>query len=59
MKAWRLPQGAVRTRGKAMTSLLQMSKSEFITSVMPVSAEQEQREDLFVMFATRKGYGAP
>ena len=56
MKAWRLPQGAVRTRGKAMTSLLQMSKSEFITSVMPVSAEQEQREDLFVMFATRKGY---
>lgn len=56
MKAWRLPQGAMRTRGKAMTSLLQMGKNESITSVMPISIEQENKEDLFVMFATRRGY---
>ncbi len=56
MKAWRLPQGLPRTRGKAMVNLLPLGKTEQITTVMPISAHKTPSEERFVIFATRNGY---
>ncbi len=56
MKAWRLPQGLPRTRGKAMVNLLPLGKVEQITSVMSLSSQESEDENLFVIFATRKGH---
>ena len=58
MKAWRLPQGQPKTRGKAMVNLLPLGKTEQITSIVSISAEAGEAadENRFVIFATHKGY---
>ena len=59
MKAWRLPQGLPRTRGKAMVNLLPLGKTEQITTVMPISLQEPggpDGDERFVIFATRNGH---
>ena len=56
MKAWRVPQGASRTKGRAMANLFPIAKNELITSVMLITKTLENKDNLFVTFATRKGY---
>ena len=54
-KVWRLPLGSPQSRGKALVNILPLEKDEWITSVMLLPEDQEERERLDVMFATRKG----
>jgi DNA gyrase subunit A len=55
MKAWRLPQGDPRSRGRALVNLLPLQQGETITSVMALPEDEHDWDKLDVMFATRSG----
>jgi len=55
MKAWRLPQGDPRSRGRALVNLLPLQSGETITSVMALPEDERDWDQLDVMFATRSG----
>jgi DNA gyrase subunit A len=55
MKAWRLPQGDPRARGRALVNLLPLEQGETITSVMALPEDERDWDMLDVMFATRSG----
>ncbi|MBY0565021.1 MAG: DNA gyrase subunit A [Hyphomonadaceae bacterium] len=55
MKAWRLPLGDPRTKGRALVNLLPLEPGETITSVMALPEDERDWEKLDVMFATRSG----
>ena len=54
-KVWRLPVGGPQSRGKALVNIFPLSKDERIESVMPLPDDEESRNQLDVMFATRTG----
>ena len=54
-KVWRLPMGSPQSRGKAMVNIFPLSKDERIESIMPLPDDEEDRQQLDVMFATRSG----
>ena len=54
-KVWRLPVGGPQSRGKALVNIFPLSKDERIESVMPLPDDEESRNQLDVMFATRSG----
>lgn len=56
LKVWRLPQSSPQGRGKAMVNLLPLETGERITTIMPLSEDEEAWNDLNVMFATRSGH---
>jgi DNA gyrase subunit A len=55
MKAWRLPAGDPRTKGRALVNLLPLAQGETITSVMALPEDERDWDKLDVMFATRSG----
>ncbi|MBC7770114.1 MAG: DNA gyrase subunit A [Phycisphaerales bacterium] len=55
MKAWRIPVGDPRTKGRALVNLLPLGQSESITSVMALPEDERDWDKLDVMFATRSG----
>ncbi|HRD28148.1 MAG TPA: DNA gyrase subunit A [Caulobacter sp.] len=55
LKVWRLPMGAPTSRGKAFVNLLPIEPGEAITSILPLPEDEEQWDQLDVMFATRSG----
>ncbi len=55
MKAWRLPAGDPRTKGRALVNLLPLNQGETITSVMALPEDEHAWDKLDVMFATRSG----
>ena len=55
MKVYRLPPGTPQSRGKAMVNLLPLEEGEWIQTVMPMPAEDENWEDYQVMLATSSG----
>ncbi|MEO1642824.1 MAG: DNA gyrase C-terminal beta-propeller domain-containing protein, partial [Pseudomonadota bacterium] len=54
-KVWRLPVGSPQSRGKALVNIFPLSKDERIESIMPLPDDEEDRQQLDVMFATRSG----
>ncbi|MEL6858887.1 MAG: DNA gyrase subunit A [Pseudomonadota bacterium] len=54
-KVWRLPVGSPQSRGKALVNIFPLAKDERIESVMPLPDDEESRNELDVMFATRSG----
>ncbi|MEM9378054.1 MAG: DNA gyrase subunit A, partial [Pseudomonadota bacterium] len=54
-KVWRLPIGGPQSRGKALVNIFPLSKDERIESVMPLPDDEDSRNQLDVMFATRSG----
>ena len=55
MKAWRLPAGDPRTKGRALVNLLPLQQGEWITSVMALPEDERDWDKLDVMFATKSG----
>jgi DNA gyrase subunit A len=56
MKAWRLPQGDPRTKGRALINLLPLQQGETITSVMALPENEQDWDKFDVMFATKSGH---
>jgi DNA gyrase subunit A len=52
LKVWEIPLGGRHSRGKPIVNLLNMTQAEDIAAVVPV---REFSDDLFLLFATRKG----
>mgnify|MGYP002622913538 FL=1 len=55
LKTWRLPQGDLRSRGRALVNLLPLQQGEWITSVMALPEDEEVWQRMDVMFATKSG----
>ncbi|MFN3465289.1 MAG: DNA gyrase subunit A [Terricaulis sp.] len=55
MKAWRIPAGDPRTKGRALVNLLPLGQGETITSVMALPEDEHDWDKLDVMFATKSG----
>ncbi len=55
MKAWRLPLGDPRSKGRALINLFPLAQGESITSVMALPEDEHDWDKLDVMFATRSG----
>ena len=52
LKAWKLPLSSPQAKGKAMINLLPLDEDERITTVMPLPEDQEEWNNLYVVFAT-------
>jgi DNA gyrase subunit A len=55
LKVWRLPIAEPQGRGKALINLLPLDPGERITSIMPLPENEEDWQNLDVMFATTRG----
>ena len=55
MKVWRLPEGGPATRGRPMVNLLPLGDGETISTVLPLPEDENEWQDLHVMFATANG----
>lgn len=55
MKVYRLPVGSPQSTGKALINLLPLKQDERITTIMQLPENEEECENLDVMFATRSG----
>ena len=55
MKVWKLPQGTPQSKGKAMINLLPLSEGEKITTIMPLPENEQEWENLYIMFTTERG----
>ncbi|MEM7520445.1 MAG: DNA gyrase subunit A [Pseudomonadota bacterium] len=55
LKTWRLPQGGRTSRGKAIVNILPIPTGVSIAAIMPVDRDEEDWDDLQVVFATSAG----
>ncbi|WP_425539113.1 DNA gyrase subunit A [Microaceticoccus formicicus] len=53
LKAYEIPEGRRQAKGQAIINLLNISKDEKVTAVIPLNADRDQIESL--VFATAKG----
>ena len=51
LKTYLLPISSPQAKGKALINLLPLSDDEVITTIMPLSENEDDWKDLFVMFA--------
>ena len=55
LKVYRLPLGTPQARGKAMINILPLDEGETISTLLPLSEDEDDWNDLFVMFSTATG----
>ncbi|MBP0482907.1 DNA gyrase subunit A [Sagittula salina] len=55
LKTWRLPLGSRAARGKAIVNILPIPAGVSIAAIMPVDRDEDDWDDLQIVFATSKG----
>lgn len=55
LKVYRLPIATATSKGKALINILPLEKNEKISTIMPLTAAEDQWENLQIIFATSKG----
>ena len=55
LKTWRLPLGARTAKGKAIVNILPIPTGVSIAAIMPVDRDEDEWDDLQVVFATSAG----
>ncbi|MEM9392303.1 MAG: DNA gyrase subunit A [Pseudomonadota bacterium] len=55
LKTWRLPSGGRNARGKALVNVLPIDPGTSIAAIMPVDRDEEDWDDLQIVFATSAG----
>lgn len=55
LKTWRLPLGSRTSKGKAIVNILPIPSGVSIAAIMPVDRDEEDWDDLQVVFATSAG----
>ena len=55
LKTWRLPQGGRNARGKAIINILPIPQGTSIAAIMPVDREEDEWDNLNIVFATSAG----
>ncbi|EBA09010.1 DNA gyrase subunit A [Sagittula stellata] len=55
LKTWRLPLGGRTSKGKAIVNILPIPTGVSIAAIMPVDRDEDEWDDLQIVFATSKG----
>lgn len=55
LKVYRLPEGTLQSRGKALINILPLDQDERIATIMPMPENEDDWNSMFIMFATSKG----
>ncbi|WP_171053993.1 DNA gyrase subunit A [Arenibacterium halophilum] len=55
LKTWRLPQGGRTSKGKAIINILPIPQGVSVAAIMPVDRDEDEWDDLQIVFATSKG----
>jgi len=55
LKTWRLPQGGRTAKGKAIVNILPIPPGVSVAAIMPVDRDEDEWDDLQVVFATSAG----
>ena len=55
LKLYKLPQGTPQSKGRPMVNILPLKEGETITNIMPLPENQDEWDNLNIMFATSKG----
>ncbi|MCR8547213.1 DNA gyrase subunit A [Salipiger sp. P9] len=55
LKCWRLPQGGRTAKGKAIINILPIPQGVSIAAIMPVDRDEDDWDDLQIVFATSAG----
>ncbi len=55
LKVYKLPLGTAQSKGRALVNIFPLKEDEKITTVMPLPENEEDWNDLHIMFATSKG----
>jgi DNA gyrase subunit A len=55
LKLYKLPLGNPQSKGRPLVNLLPLKDKEFITKIMPLPENEEEWDNLHIMFATSKG----
>ena len=55
LKTWRLPSGGRTSKGKAIVNILPIPNGVSIAAIMPVDRDEEDWDDLQIVFATSAG----
>jgi len=55
LKAWKIPQGTPSSKGKTLFNLLPLKSHHSVSSIMPLSDNEDEWKKLYVVFATSKG----
>ncbi|SPF81296.1 DNA gyrase subunit A [Pseudoprimorskyibacter insulae] len=55
LKTWRLPAGGRTSKGKAIVNILPIPTGVSIAAIMPVDRDEEEWDDLQIVFATSAG----
>ncbi|MEO1732687.1 MAG: DNA gyrase subunit A [Pseudomonadota bacterium] len=55
LKTWRLPQGGRTSKGKAIVNILPIPTGVSIAAIMPVDRDEDEWDELQIVFATSAG----
>lgn len=55
LKVYRLPEGNIQSRGKALVNLLPLEQGEKIATIMPMPENEDEWANMSIMFATTLG----
>jgi len=55
IRAWEIPEGSRQAKGQAVINLINISQEEKIQSVLPISLENNQEKNQFLIMVTKKG----
>ncbi len=55
LKTWRLPQGSRTAKGKAIVNILPIPAGVSIAAIMPVDRDEDEWDELQIIFATSAG----
>lgn len=55
LKTWRLPQGSRTAKGKAIVNILPIPTGVSIAAIMPVDRDEDEWDELQIVFATSAG----
>ena len=55
VKAWKIPEGSLSSRGKSLFNILPLKNHQSISSIMPYPDENSDSKGMFIIFATADG----
>ena len=55
LKAWKIPEGSLNSRGKSLFNILPLKNHQSISSIMPYPEENSDSKGMYIIFATADG----
>tara|TARA_B100000579_G_scaffold205004_1_gene167551 strand:+ start:354 stop:2933 length:2580 start_codon:yes stop_codon:yes gene_type:complete len=55
VKAWKIPEGSLASRGKSLFNILPLKNHQSISSIMPYPDENGDSKGMYIIFATSNG----